>query len=162
MKKSLYDFPLQETQRAYEEQFKSVDAIKQTIRTIFGASSLIVSLTSGLQLVSNTIEANWVGLYQAGIILGAVLYVLLIVLCIAGMWPTSLDGPIQLEWNVLTTTFAGMNEEDQKAKYLSGLLNAIEINSPQVKRLVILQRAALITLPVLMTALLLLAFIPRV
>ena len=158
----IYDFPLQETQRAYEEQFKSIDSIKQTIRTIFGASSLIVSLTSGLQLVSNTIEPDWVRLYQAGIVSGAVLYVLLIVLCILGMWPTALDGPILLEWNVLTTAFADMNEEDQKAKYLSSLLNVIEINSPKVKRLMILQRAALITLPVLVTALLLLAFIPRV
>lgn len=78
------------------------------------------------------------------------------------MWPTALDGPILLEWNVLTTAFAGMDEEDQKAKYLSSLLNVIEINSPKVKRLMILQRAALITLPVLVTALLLLAFIPRV
>ena len=162
MNKSLYDFPLQETQRAYEEQFKSIDSIKQTIRTVFGASSLIVSLTSGLQLVSNVIDPDWIGLYQTGIVSSAALYIFLIVLCITGMWPTSLYGPVLLEWDVLTTAFAGMNEEDQKAKYLSSLLNVIEINSPQVKRLMILQRAALITLPVLVTALLLLAFIPRV
>lgn len=157
-----YDIPLLEVKRAYDEQLKSVDSIKQTIRTIFGASSLIVSLTSGLQLLSSVIEPDRQGAYTIGIFIAAALYVLLIIFCIAGMWPTALEGPIRLEWDVLSTAFANMTEEDRKAKYISGLLNVININRPVIARLVMLERAALFALPVLVTLLLLLAFLPRV
>lgn len=156
-----YDLPLEEVKRAYEEQLKSVDSIKQTIRTIFGASSLIVSLTSGLQIMSSIIVPERQGVFIAGIVAAAILYILLIFFCIAGMWPTSLAGPIKMDWDVLSTVFVNMTEEDRKAKYISGLLNAMKINQPVITRLVMLERAALIALPVLVTLLLILAFLPR-
>ena len=161
MKKN-YDISLKEAARALEEQYKSVDGIKQTIRTVFSSSSIVISLTSGVQLFSGSVDANWSGLYIAGIVTAAVLYLTLIVFCILGMWPINFYTPVKMEWNILTSAFSGKDEAEISLKHLSAILNAINLNDPKLKKLLKIELVALIIMPLLVTLLLLLAFIPRI
>jgi hypothetical protein len=156
------DVPLEEMQGTYTSQLAGIDTIKTTIRTIFGAASLIVSLASALQVFAvRPVPADWLNTYQNGIVFIAVLYLALIIVCIAGMWPVYIWRPLLPEWDVLTTVYKGLDEEQTKAKKLSSLLNAIELNQPVVTRFYRLQVTALILLPLLVLLLLLLAWIPR-
>ena len=159
--KNNYDIPLKEAARSLDEQIKSVDSIKQTIRTVFSASSIVISLTSGVQLLSGSVSPNWGGLFSVGIVVVAALYLLLIFFCIVGMWPINLFSPVEMKWDILTTAYVAENETDVSLKYLSSILNAVLLNGPKLKRLMNIELAVLVIMPVLVTLLLLLAFIPR-
>jgi hypothetical protein len=155
------DIPLQELQRTYENQLAGIDSIKTTVRTVFGSASLIVSLASALQLLTATVAPASLSLYRMGVAVIALLYLVLIAVCIAGIWPVYTVRPLAPEWDELTTAYKNMDEEQMKSKQLSSLLNAIDMNRPIVKRFARLQATALILLGVIVTLLLSLAWIPR-
>jgi hypothetical protein len=149
-------------QRTYDSQLAGIDSIKTTIRTIFGAASLIVSLASALQIFAlRPVPAAWLNTYQNGIVIIAILYLALIVVCIAGMWPVYIWRPLLPDWDELTTAYKDLDEQQTKAKQLSSLLNVIDLNKSVVIRFYRLQVTALILLPLLVLLLLLLAWIPR-
>jgi hypothetical protein len=156
------DIPLEVMKKDLENQVGSFDTIKATVRSVLSAASLIISLVGALQLVTVHVAPAWLWLYWSGVILAAVLYVTLIVVCIIALMPVRPWLPIKPEWDNLTTTFKGMNEEEINLKYLSSILNAIEKNTPVIEKFVCLQRVALILLPVIVIVLLSLALIPRV
>jgi hypothetical protein len=156
------EIPLAEIQRDLNLQIGSFDVIKTTVRSVLSSASLIVSLVGALQLVTARIAPAWLCLYQTGVILTAVLYVALIVLCIAALWPVSVWSPLKPEWDNLVTTFIDLNEEEIISKHLSSVLSAIEKNKPLLKSYVRLQMAALILLPIIVVILLSLALIPRI
>jgi len=160
-KHSYLDFPLIEMQRMYQGQSNGIDSIKATIKTIFGSSSLIVSLIGALQLFTKPISATWLPVYQGVLIVIALLYLALIIVCIAGMWPVYVYPPLNAVWKQLTETFQNMNDEEMESMYISAILQAIEKNTPIVKRFVRLERIALFLLPVIVLLILFLAWIPR-
>lgn len=156
------EISLAEMQRDLELQIGSFDTIKATVRSVLSSASLIVSLVGALQLVTARIDPAWLCLYRSGVILAAVLYVALIVLCIAALWPVRVWSPLKPEWDNLVTTFKDLNDEDIISKYLSSVLNAIDKNAPLLKNYIRLQMAALILLPLIVMVLLSLALIPRI
>jgi hypothetical protein len=156
------EISLTEMQRDLGLQIGSFDSIKANVRSVLSSASLIVSLVGALQLVTARIDPAWLYLYRSGVILAAVLYVVLIALCIAALWPVSVWSPLKPEWDNLVTTFKDLNEEDIILKYLSSVLNAIDRNGSLLKNYVRLQRTALILLPIIVVVLLSLALIPRV
>lgn len=156
------DIPLREAQRAFSMQSDGVEAIKTTIRTVFSASSLIVSLVAALQLVTANVAPEWLTVYQWLIVVIAVLYLLLIVMCVLGMSPVNYNLPIEMEWDVLTMAFQNLNEHDTLTKYLSSILNVIDLNRLIVARLLRIERAVLILLPIIVLLILALAWLPRV
>lgn len=153
--------PLHETQQAYQAQAAGMDGIKTTIRTVFASSSLIVSLVAALQLLTANVANGWLGVQHLLITAIAVLYVLLIILCVVGMWPVLYNIPLPMHWDVLTTTFQKMTDHEMTSMHLSAILQAIELNRPIVKRFMWIQRIILILLPLIVLLALLLAWIPR-
>ena len=150
------------TQKTLDRQVDGIDTVKTNIRAVLSAASLIVSLVSAMQFLTLKIDTNWIWLYHSGVIATAVLYVALIVVCIMGLWPTYVVGPVKTDWDELTTAFKGLSERDALAKELSAVLNSIELNSPIVKRYRNLQMIALALLPLIVILMLLMALIPRV
>lgn len=160
--RSHLDIPLAEMQRTYQGQSSSIDSIKATIKTIFGSASLIVSLIGALQLLTKPVTVTWLPTYQLILTVIAFLYVALIIVCIAGMWPVRWQHPLNTDWDELTSTFKDMDDDDMKRMHLSAILQAIEINAPKVKRYSRLQMTALFIIPIIVLLILLLAFLPRV
>ena len=160
-KSSYLDIPVLEMQRTYEKQSAGIDTIKSTIKTVFGSASLIVSLIGALQLFTKPVTAEWLPMYQNLLVVIALLYLALIVVCVAGLMPVYVHHPLNANWDQLTTTFKNMNELEMKRMHLSSILQAIEVNAPIVKRFYRLQVGALVILPVLVLLILFLAWLPR-
>jgi hypothetical protein len=155
------DIPLSEMRRSFQAQSDGIDSIKGTIKTVFGSASLIVSLIGALQLFTTTVAPQWLPWYQIALVVIAVLYLALIIVCVAGMWPAYLYPPLNPKWDELTTTFQNMNEQEMTTMYLSAVLKAIQLNKPIVRRFVRLEITALILLPILVLLILFLAWLPR-
>ncbi len=160
-KRSHLDIPLFETQRTYEQQLAGLDSIKVTVRAVFGSASLIVSLVGALQLFTTAVAPQWQTTYQIILAAIAVLYALLIIVCVAGMWPVYTNPPLAPDWDTLTTTFKKMNDIEMTRMHLSTVLQAIELNRPIVKRFFRFEVAALIILPIIVILVLVLAWLPR-
>lgn len=160
--RSHLDFPLAEMQRMFHSQLDGITSIKTTIRAVFGSASLIVSLIGALQLFTAPVPIEWLPFYRGTLALIAVLYVVLILVCVAGMWPVAINPPLNALWDELTTVFKGKDDQEMITMYLSAVLQAIEFNAPIVKRFYKLQVIALILLPILVVLILSLAWLPRV
>jgi hypothetical protein len=162
-KDTLYlEIPLEDVRQDLNQQIGGIDTIKTTMRSVLSAASLIVSLVGALQLLTVKIAPAWMWLYQVGIVLAAFLYLALIVMCILALWPVHVWSPIAADWDELTTAYKGLDEKEALLKRLSAVLNAIDQNTPLVRRYARLQMAALVLLPAIVLVLLLLALIPRV
>jgi hypothetical protein len=153
--------PLHYMRRTLDRQVDGIDTIKATVRSVLGSASLIVSLVAALQILSPGVAPEWAWLYRMGIGLAAGLYVALIVACALALWPTTVFGPIKVDWDVLSTEYQMLNEEEIMSKDLSSLLNTIQLNTPIVNRYKRYQQIAVAILPVIVLMLLLLAALPR-
>lgn len=153
---------LDEVEKAYTNQLSSMDAIKSTTRSILSSASLIVSLISTLQLFTSKVAPEWLIWYRAGVGLIAFLYIILILLCIIVLVPTNMFGPVSLNWKVLVETFDKKKEKDVIDMRVSALINAIDLNRPNVRRASRLTLVTCIILPIIVITLILLAMIPRV
>lgn len=152
---------IEEMQRSLNAQYVGIDAIKSTVRTVFGASSLIVALMAALQLSNVSVEQRFLNLYHLGIGAAMILYVALILLCIYVLLPILTSGPVEENWNVLYDSFTGKSKIDIQRTHLAAYLNAIERNEPTLKILRMLSIVATSLLPVIVVILLLLNLIPR-
>jgi len=155
------EIPLLELQRSHDAQLAGIDSIKTTVRAVFSSASLIVSLIGALQLFTVKIAREWIFVYQGVLVTIALLYLALIIICIAGMWPVRIFPVLPPRWDTLTTTFQNMNDEEMTTMHLSAVLQAIDKNGPIVNRFYRLEVAALFILPVLVLLVLFLAWLPR-
>lgn len=155
------DIPMSEAQRNYALQSDGMDHMKTTMRTVFGSASLIVSLVAALQVMTQPAAPAWMLVQQTILIALAALYVLLIGLCMAGLWPVFYHTPLPTDWHVLTKTFQHMNAEEMTLMHLSAVIKAVELNRPIAHRYLVIQRLVLLLLPLIVLLALSLAWIPR-
>jgi hypothetical protein len=159
---SHYDVPLEEMQQLYKDLLASIDSIKSTIRSVLSAGSMIVSLSTALQIfTARTVTSDYMALYNNGIVVLAVVFVLLLTMCIVGLWPVYVVGPLAPEWDELTTAYKGLTQEQSKAKRLSSLLNAFDLTKPIVRRFYLIQIGTLILLGLVVLLVLWLGTMPR-
>lgn len=166
------EISIEEMRYRLKSQYEGVDAIKATARTVFGASSLIVSLLAALQLSNVRVDPTFSAAYSIGVVLAMALYAFQITLCISVLLPVSLNGPVKEDWDILYESFTGWNELLQDftgkseieilRKRLSAYLNAIELNEPIISDSRRTATWASYILPVIVIILLLLSLIPRV
>jgi hypothetical protein len=152
---------IEEMQAAFERQLSSVDAIKATARTMFGAASLIVSLFGALQLTNVQLVANLVGLYNITLIITGILYLGLVTLCILVLSPIDLKGPIKEDWGELYKHFTGKSEVEILRSRLIAYIGAIEDNQEPIRRRRRLAIWAGIILAIIVIMMLSLSAIPR-
>lgn len=155
------EIALDEMQRLFSAQMASFDTIKTNVRAVLSSASLIVSLVSALQLLTVKVADAYVGLYRLGIGVVAILYVALMVMCVAALLPVRVVNPLLAEWDTLTTAYKGLSKKDALLARLSSVLNAIEKNTPEVERFRKMQIGALALLPLLVITLLLLTLLPK-
>jgi hypothetical protein len=153
---------IDEMQKTLERVLASMDAIKNTARSTLSSASLILALVSLLQILAPTVQVRWVTLYGFGLALVAVLYLVLIGLCVYSLAPVSMIGPVAPEWQALRDAFTGKCEQDILLTRLGGLINAIHQNRPIVQKYSRMVTLASSLLPALVLLLLLLALIPRI
>lgn len=161
-KRSNLEIPLLEMQRSLQNMLAGIDQMKDTIKTVFGSASLIVSLIGALQLLSTTVATAWMLYYQIALIAVAVFYLALIVVCILGMMPMRTTAVLPYDWDTLSVTFQNMTDHEMTAMHLSAVLQSLEKNTPLVNRIYRLQVAALVILPILVLLILFMASLPRI
>jgi Na+/melibiose symporter-like transporter len=161
-KKTHLDIPLAEMQQSFKNELAGIDSMKTAIRAIFGSASLIVSLIGALQLITAPVPKHLLPTYQMALIGLAVLYLILIAVCVAGMWPVKIYPVLPYDWDRLTVMFKDKSDVEMQQLHLSQTLHAMEDNRPLVDRLYKLQIAALVVTALLVLLILFLAFLPRV
>jgi hypothetical protein len=122
---------------------------------------LIISLIGALQLFTTTVTPESLPLYKIVLLIIAILYVALIIVCVMGMWPVYVAQPLNANWDQLTKTFKDMDDLEMTRMHLSAVLQSIERNAPVVKRFYLLEITALIILPIIVLLILFLAWLPR-
>jgi hypothetical protein len=125
----------EEMQAVLKRQYDGMDAIKATARSFFSAASLIIALLGALQIFSARVDPVYQALYPYGIVAALVLYIALVVSCSLALLPVTMKGPIAASWDVLSESLIGKEDRDILEMLLSGLLNAIQLNVPILKRM---------------------------
>jgi hypothetical protein len=123
---------LEEVKAGYQRQEESMDVFKKHARTLFSASSIILTLLGVMQIFSLPAEV-FKGLY-GGIIAGIlILYILLVGISLIVNFPIQFLGPIELNWDVLSHGFMEKKERDVILMQISCYLNVIDLNRKSIK-----------------------------
>ncbi|MGV0974481.1 MAG: hypothetical protein ACOYBO_00975 [Azonexus sp.] len=149
-----------EMNRNLKLQYEGVDSLKATARSVLAAASLITGLMALLQLV-RPIQSDYFGLFSVAIGITMVLYVLLIVACVASISALTLAAPVNANWNEIQQFFAGKTGTELADLQIATLLNAIKANEPIIARQRVLVLTACWILPAIVVILLALSLIPR-
>ena len=120
-----------EASKKYQRQGESVDALKTHARTIFSASSIIISLIGTLQIFSE-IQNDYKLLFIFLIGLLAFCYLILLVFSLIILSPFQAYGPIHIDKDTLFESFQDKKERDVILKQLSAYINAIALNEPKI------------------------------
>lgn len=132
---------LSTAKNGYEDQIESLNVFKATSRTVFSASSIILSLVGALQ-VFTTIPTDFKVLYQIIIAGISVLYLALVIISLVLISPARWTTPLKLDWDYMAAYIGNENEENSILKETSAYLGAIDKNRKTVKcrrRMTILQ-----------------------
>lgn len=151
----------EEMQAVLKRQYDGMDAIKATARSILSAASLITALLGAFQIFTARIDPAYQGLYPYGILAALVLYIGLIAGCAMALMPVTMKGPIAANWPELSAQFVGKADREIMKVRLSGLLNAIELNAPLLRKMRWVTVLAGILLVIEVVLLVLLSLIPR-
>lgn len=144
-----------------DDQEKSMATLRDIAKTFFGAGSVLVSIISVLNIFVGSVAPGSVGLYNALILLLAVVYIGFVVVNLLAIRPTTWHKPFPEDYDVLIESLC-LEADDREAMLLSANLKTLELNKPLIEaktNLVLLSGGIL---GVLVLILLLLAFIPKV
>jgi hypothetical protein len=145
-----------------EEQYKSISAFKNIVQYIITSASLVVGLGGSLQLFNVQVDVLYVNKYKFLLISTIVIYLLLIALSLAVVFPVKVKGPTPADRDQLFNGFIWKTKElDILRQQLDNYLAAIDANE-----CVILKRRklAILTsciLPIIVILIILLSLIPR-
>jgi len=155
-----YEIAIDEMRLQLEEQSKSITAVKKITEIVFTASSLIISLIGALGLFRAPVSSDFVGLYNALIIIAMLLYIVLIVLSIWVMQPVKVYGPIKPDWDVLQDYYINFADDVAVLKQqLSSYLKAIQSNEPIISQRSKRAKCTSLILPVIVVILFFLSLI---
>lgn len=151
VQESGYRQAIAEMERLLDAQMKNIADIKSNAQIILGAASLIVALVSALQTFSPAVPSP---AYTALAIVISVLYVIMVVCCIAALFLARVLQPVKADWDVFYEVY--INQSDNIARYqqiLSAQFNVFALNKPMISRRSWLVNAATLLLPVIVVLL---------
>ncbi len=151
-----------EMNRNLKFQYEGIDSLKATARSILSAASLVTGLMGILQLVRPAIQADFVGLYNFGIVAAVLMYIGLIVASVRSITAITMFAPVAADWMVVQTTFANKSGADLLNMQISALQQAIRANEPIIKHQRDLVLTACVLLPAIVVVLFAMSLIPRV
>ena len=158
-----WELSLSEMKRRLQGVFNRVDETKKTFRSILSAASLIVALLGALQIYSSQVEPGYEVHYY--VLLGSALflYLILIIGCIWMLKPLDIVGPIPEDWDLLYKHLASKKEDIEIYKQLvSNYIGAIDDSNAIIEKRYRWSSWFLYLLPIIVTLLLVIGFLPRV
>ncbi len=153
---------IEEMQKAFDREMASFDTVKANNRTIFTAASLLVSLLSALQILSARVDPAWLVAWRSGLIFTAVLYIVLIIICVYSLRPLDVYGPVKADWDTLMEAFYGKTDEEILLLRLNSIVDTIQVNKTMLRKSASVNRWASVLLICLVALLFSLALIPRI
>lgn len=152
---------IQEAEKYLEEQSESMKILRDNAKLIFTASSTILPVVSGLQLFLYKPQPSYEPHYL--IIYGFILifYLASAILSVLGFLPISMYQPFPRDYEGLTGSLCGKDEDEMLAQILVNDLDCLEENLPLVKRRVNYVRLAGFFLAIIIVLLLSINFIPK-
>lgn len=133
--------PFEETKRVLADQLDSIATLKDTLKTIFNATSVIVAIGGSLQaLRSGDIVSSeiYFGIMAATL----ALFAIVIGICLWGMMPKRFDNPIMMNWETISSAFFGKDDRTVLEKMISQFLVAIDKNKAVIDGMVWKVKAA--------------------
>jgi hypothetical protein len=124
---------LKQTERDLAWQSESVEALKSQARIVFGASSVVIPLFGTLQIFSQVPDIVKVP-YVIIIALMLVAYIILVIFSLKVLAASTFYGPIEMDWDVLTTTYFGKSEQDILMQEITANLQVIGINQETINK----------------------------
>lgn len=145
---------------AFERQMGNIDGMRATFRTFLSASSVTITLLGTLALVGVRPDADWAGLYSLGMLTALGLYLGHVILCIRGLLPLKVKGPILDDWYVLYDSFMS-DGVDARKTLLNQYLSVLKKNDHVLVEMAAHVRWAGISLGAAVAIILALSVIPR-
>jgi hypothetical protein len=149
---------LEESKYYLDLQYTNVDSIKATGRTIFGSSSLILSLIGTFQLIIGL--SSPISLFI--LIITLILYIILVAIALQSILPISLKSPAEITIKNLTESYYQESKSTILSNRFYSYVSAVEQNeiiiskltkNTQVTAYLLITIIFLLTLSFLITAL---------
>jgi uncharacterized integral membrane protein len=115
---------IEEMKQNLSGQLASMDAIKTSARTVFGAGSLIISIISAYEL--GKMKLSWYFL------LFIILYILLVIICIYILTPVKMDLPIKSDWGEIYAYLMGEKISVYRT-WVYSYINTIQKNKKRIE-----------------------------
>lgn len=125
--------PLEEAKRILIDQMDSIATIKDTLKTIFNATALIVTVGISLQALKSDNPIVNIGWYTVVIVATLLMFAAVTVLCLWGMMPKTVYNPITMKWENLSAAFLGKDDRTVMEQMLAQVLQAIDLNKPVIE-----------------------------
>ncbi len=121
---------LDEARIKLNRQFTSIAVFRDHAKTVFGASSIIVSLFSTLKIDNN--PQDKIGIYVVLWLLIAICYLVLTFMGIKAIFPKEIFGATEATWENYKETYFGKTKEDVLLQQISNYLDVIGENQKVV------------------------------
>ena len=151
---------ISEAENKYARQVESIRSLQNSAGTIFGASSLIVSLISLFQILDQPPAPQHELVFILLLAVTGGLYLWLVFTCLKVLRPTKYQGPVEITYPTYENYFKGKSEEKLLDMKLKLYIRAIENNDPVLIELERGTQRAYRLLPVLIAAIIALAVLP--
>lgn len=138
-------------------ELRRIESVRSTARAVLAAGSLIIALVATFQIA---IPANKIPpeLYGQLFVLALALYVLMIVCCVAALWPARLASPAYPVGADLYAHIKGKSELEARQVLLEAYQDAAVENRAPARRVRFWTTASALLLPVVVVVLLFLSF----
>ena len=153
---------INEAENKYARQVESIRSLQSSAGTIFGSSSLIVSLISLFQILDQPPAPNQKIPFILLLIAIGGLYLWLVFTCLRVLRPVEYLGPVEISYQAYENYLKGKSEEKLLDIKLRLYIRAIESNNPVIFRLERGTQLAYRILPWLITAIIALAVLPMI
>ncbi len=135
------EMALEEVRFHLKQQLSGVDTMRDGMRIILGAASLVVTVLGGLRTWRGAPAAN-VDLFNGILVLSLAAFVATIALCLSVLLPMTYTLPFKADWDEYVKILMEKPERDALLVGVSQYLMAIEKNTPVFDKVTIRARWA--------------------
>lgn len=150
-----------EANNSLQLQYGGMDAVKANTRQLFGSASLILSLVTILT-INRVVPESLFYIYVGALVIAAILYVVIVTLCIYILSPVVVKTPIEPSLEVYQEYLLQKEGRELQLQRLSAYLNAVNLNGPIIAKRVRLFRVASILFVFLIVYLMAVSVIPSI
>jgi hypothetical protein len=158
-----YKVTIEELRSSLDRVYDGFTELKNAVRSIFGTTTLIVSLIGALKIFSAQVSPPYLMCYNILLVIVMALYIVMIIGSVYIQNPKLIVSPTPADWETLESAYVlDKDNSDVSRQLISSYINAIVENQIIISRHYKLTWGISAILPIIIIILLVMSLIPRV